>query len=60
LRKTVEQLDPARNGKLTGSKKLLGHHSVRLQVENYFRQYQSAQTHISAILARLPRARTSS
>ncbi len=53
LRKTVEQLDPARQGKLTGPKKLLGIIPFGSKVQGYFRQYQSAQTHISAILARL-------
>ncbi len=53
LRKTVEQLDPARHGKMTGSRKLLGIIPFGSKVQGYFRQYQSAQTHISAILARL-------
>jgi uncharacterized protein YaaN involved in tellurite resistance len=53
LRKTVETLDPARNGKMSGSRKLLGIIPFGSKIQNYFRQYQSAQTHISAILARL-------
>jgi uncharacterized protein YaaN involved in tellurite resistance len=53
LRKTVEQLDPARHGRLGGSKKLFGIIPFGSKIQGYFRQYQSAQTHISAILARL-------
>lgn len=53
LRKTVEELDPSRQGKLTGRKKFLGIIPFGGKLQGYFRQYQSAQTHISAILARL-------
>jgi uncharacterized protein YaaN involved in tellurite resistance len=53
LRKTVETLDPARNGRMGGSRKLFGIIPFGSKLQNYFRQYQSAQTHISAILARL-------
>ncbi|SMF77940.1 toxic anion resistance protein [Allosphingosinicella indica] len=53
LRKTVEDLDPSRQGKLTGRKKFLGIIPFGGKLQGYFRQYQSAQTHISAILARL-------
>ena len=53
LRKTVEELDPGRQGKLTGRKKFLGIIPFGSRLQGYFRQYQSAQSHISAILARL-------
>jgi uncharacterized protein YaaN involved in tellurite resistance len=53
LRNTVEQLDPSRQGKLTGRKRFLGIIPFGNKLQGYFRQYQSAQTHISAILSRL-------
>jgi uncharacterized protein YaaN involved in tellurite resistance len=53
LRSTVEALDPKRNGALTPTRKLFGLIPFGKSVKNYFRQYQSAQGHISAILARL-------
>jgi uncharacterized protein YaaN involved in tellurite resistance len=53
LRKTVEDLDPAKNGRLTPGRKLFGLIPFGNRMKNYFRQYQSSQTHISAILARL-------
>lgn len=53
LRRTVETLDPARNGKLSPGRKLFGLIPFGNKMKNYFRQYQSSQTHISAILARL-------
>ncbi|HET7816111.1 MAG TPA: toxic anion resistance protein, partial [Sphingomicrobium sp.] len=53
LRKTVEELDPAKHGKLTPGRKLFGIIPFGNRIQNYFRQYQSSQTHISAILSRL-------
>jgi uncharacterized protein YaaN involved in tellurite resistance len=53
LRRTVEDLDPGRNGKLTGSKKLFGIIPWGNGLRNYFQKYQSSQTHISKILAAL-------
>jgi uncharacterized protein YaaN involved in tellurite resistance len=53
LRKTVEGLDPKRHGNLSPGRKLFGLIPFRGRIQNYFRQYQSSQTHISAILARL-------
>ena len=53
LRTTVESLDPAKNGRLTPGRKLFGLIPFGGRIKSYFRQYQSAQTHISAILARL-------
>jgi uncharacterized protein YaaN involved in tellurite resistance len=53
LRSTVEALDPKRNGAMDGGRKLFGLIPFGKSIKNYFRQYQSAQGHISAILARL-------
>ena len=53
LRKTVEALDPAKNGRLTPGRKLFGLIPFGGRIKNYFRQYQSSQTHIAAILSRL-------
>jgi uncharacterized protein YaaN involved in tellurite resistance len=53
LRKTVESLDPKRQGSLSPGRKLFGLIPFRGKLQNYFRQYQSSQTHISSILARL-------
>jgi len=53
LRKTVEELDPGRNGKLIGGgggflQRLFGN-----GLTQYFRKYQSSQSHINAILKSL-------
>jgi uncharacterized protein YaaN involved in tellurite resistance len=53
LRRVVEDLDPGRRGKLTGPRKILGIIPFGNKLTNYFRSYQSAQTHIQAILSRL-------
>ncbi|MFC7536830.1 toxic anion resistance protein [Sphingomonas sp. GCM10030256] len=53
LRRTVEKLDPKRNGSLSPGRKLFGLIPFGNKLTNYFRQYQSSQTHISQILARL-------
>ena len=53
LRKTVEDLDPKRNGSISPGRKLFGLIPFGNRMKNYFRQYQSSQTHISAILSRL-------
>src|SRR3954470_13351614 len=53
LRKTVEDLDPKRHGNLSPGRKLFGLIPFGGRIKGYFRQYQSSQTHISAILARL-------
>ncbi|USA39701.1 toxic anion resistance protein [Pelagerythrobacter marinus] len=53
LRRTVEELDPSRRGKLTGPKKLLGIIPFGNKLNDYFRSYQSAQTHIQQILDKL-------
>jgi uncharacterized protein YaaN involved in tellurite resistance len=53
LRRVVEDLDPARRGKLTGPRKLLGIIPFGNKLSDYFRSYQSSQTHIQAILSKL-------
>jgi uncharacterized protein YaaN involved in tellurite resistance len=52
LRRTIEDLDPGRKN-LLGRKKLLGVVPFGNKMRGYFDGYKSAQTHISAILARL-------
>ncbi len=53
LRKTVEDLDPGRGGVLTKPRKLFGIIPWGGSLRNYFLKYQSAQSHIAAILAAL-------
>ena len=53
LRRTVEDLDPSRQGKLTGPKKIFGIIPWGNKLRNYFDGYKSSQSHISTILARL-------
>ncbi|MET1754554.1 toxic anion resistance protein [Novosphingobium sp. RD2P27] len=53
LRRTVEDLDPSRKGNLLGPRKLFGVIPFGSKLKNYFDSYKSAQSHISAILARL-------
>ncbi len=52
LRRTVEDLDPGRKGKMSG-RKLFGIIPFGNKLKNYFDSYSSAQGHIQAILARL-------
>jgi uncharacterized protein YaaN involved in tellurite resistance len=52
LRRTVEDLDPGRKGKMTG-RKLLGIIPLGNKLKNYFDSYTSAQGHIQSILQRL-------
>jgi uncharacterized protein YaaN involved in tellurite resistance len=53
LRRTVEDLDPGRQGNLSTPRKILGIIPFGNKLNNYFRQYQSSQTHISKVLASL-------
>ncbi len=53
LRRVVEELDPARRGKLSPGRKLLGIIPFGNSLKNYFQSYQSAQGHIQAILSKL-------
>ena len=52
LRRTVEDLDPGRKGKIRG-RKLLGIIPFGNKLKNYFDSYTSAQGHIQSILSRL-------
>lgn len=47
LRRTVEDLDPSQ---ATGTKKFLGLIPFGEKIENYFRKYQDAQSHLDGIL----------
>jgi uncharacterized protein YaaN involved in tellurite resistance len=53
LRRTVEDLDPSRKGNLLAPRKLFGIVPFGSKLKTYFDSYKSAQSHISAILARL-------
>jgi uncharacterized protein YaaN involved in tellurite resistance len=53
LRRTVEDLDPAKRGNLLAPKKLLGILPFGNKLRDYFDGYRSAQTHIASILTRL-------
>jgi len=53
LRRTVEDLDPGRKGKLSGPRKILGIIPFGNKLKNYFDSYTSAQGHIASILQRL-------
>jgi uncharacterized protein YaaN involved in tellurite resistance len=53
LRRVVEDLDPGKRGKLSGTRKILGIIPFGNKLTNYFRSYQSAQTHIQSVLSNL-------
>ncbi|MEQ1541482.1 MAG: toxic anion resistance protein [Novosphingobium sp.] len=53
LRRTVEELDPGKNGKLSTGRKILGIIPFGNSVKRYFTSYQSAQGHIQSILTHL-------
>jgi uncharacterized protein YaaN involved in tellurite resistance len=53
LRRTVEELDPGKQGKLSGPRKILGIIPFGNKIKNYFDSYTSAQGHIASILTRL-------
>ena len=57
LRSTVEELDPSRRGNLFEPKKLLGFIPWGNKLNDYFREYQSAQSHIDAIIQSLYQGR---
>lgn len=56
LRRTVEELDPSRQGDLFGPRKLLGMIPMGRRVQDYFMKYQSAQGHLNAVLQGLYRS----
>ncbi|MFM5885155.1 MAG: toxic anion resistance protein [Novosphingobium sp.] len=53
LRRTVEELDPGKAGKLSTGRKILGIIPFGNTVKRYFTSYQSAQGHIQSILTHL-------
>lgn len=53
LRRKIEELDPTRKGNLLQPKKLLGFIPWGGSVQDYFRQYESAQAHLDAIITSL-------
>lgn len=53
LRSTVEDLDPSKQGDLLSPKKLLGFIPFGNKLKDYFDKYQSAQSHINAIIQAL-------
>jgi uncharacterized protein YaaN involved in tellurite resistance len=55
LRKTVEELDPSRQGDLFSPAKLLEKLPFGSKVRNYFLKYQSSQAHLNAIINALYR-----
>lgn len=57
LRRTVEELDPSRAGKLSPGRKLFGLIPFGNTLKGYFDKYTSAQGHISAILEALARGK---
>jgi uncharacterized protein YaaN involved in tellurite resistance len=53
LRRTVETLDPGKQGKLSKGRKFLGIIPFGNSMKRYFQSYESAQGHIQAILGHL-------
>ncbi|MBD3725892.1 MAG: toxic anion resistance protein [Moraxella osloensis] len=53
LRSVLEDLDPTRQGSLSSPRKFLGIIPMGKSVQDYFRKYQSSQTHINAIIESL-------
>jgi uncharacterized protein YaaN involved in tellurite resistance len=53
LRVKIEELDPSKQGNLLEPRKLLGFIPMGTKIQDYFRQYQSAQTHLNAIIESL-------
>ncbi len=53
LRRTVEELDPGKSGKLSTGRKFLGILPFGNRMKRYFNSYQSAQGHIQSILTHL-------
>src|SRR3954454_14566549 len=53
LRKQVEALDPQKQGDLLSPRKILGIIPMVDRLPNFFRKYQSSQSHINAIIVSL-------
>jgi uncharacterized protein YaaN involved in tellurite resistance len=56
LRRTVEDLDPSKQGDLFSPRKLLGVIPLGNRIRDYFLKYQSAQGHLNAIINTLYRS----
>ena len=57
LRATVEKLDPSRQGDLFSARKLLGVMPFGNKLRDYFRGYESSQSHLNAIIESLRRGK---
>jgi uncharacterized protein YaaN involved in tellurite resistance len=53
LRRTIEELDPSRQGDLFSARKLLGLIPMGNRLIDYFDKYQSSQAHLNAIVEAL-------
>jgi uncharacterized protein YaaN involved in tellurite resistance len=53
LRRTVEELDPARQGDLLSARRLFGVIPLGDKLVDYFRKYRSSQGHINAVITAL-------
>ena len=53
LRRTIEDLDPGKQGSLLAPKKLFGIIPFGNKMRNYFDSYKSSQAHIASVLTRL-------
>lgn len=56
LRHTVEDLDPSKYGDLFSTRKILGLIPWGNKLQDYFRRYESSQTHINSIINTLQRS----
>ena len=57
LRGTIEKLDPSRQGDLFSPKKLLGILPFGNKLQDYFRGYESSQSHLNAVIEALRRGK---
>jgi uncharacterized protein YaaN involved in tellurite resistance len=57
LRRTVEDLDPSKQGDLLSPRKILGLIPFGNRLLDYFRKYQSSQTHLNAVIDSLYRGK---
>ena len=57
LRRTVEALDPSRQGDLLAPRRLLGMIPMGNRLADYFARFQSSQAHLNAILEALRRGK---
>jgi len=57
LRRTVESLDPSKRGDLALPKKILGMIPMGSKLVDYFRSYESAQSHLNGVIESLYRSK---